>query len=33
MDNLSRAGIALAEQYRAQGLNILHEHAQSEDRT
>ena len=30
-ETLEGAGIALAEQYRAQGLNMLHEHAQFED--
>jgi hypothetical protein len=30
-ETLEGAGIALAEQYRAQGLNLLHEHAQFED--
>ena len=30
-ETLEGAGIALAEQYKAQGLNILHEHAQFED--
>src|SRR6516162_5296686 len=30
-ETLEGAGIALAEQYKAQGLNMLHEHAQFED--
>jgi phage terminase large subunit-like protein len=30
-ETLEGAGIALAEQYRAQGLNMLHEHAKFED--
>jgi Terminase RNaseH-like domain len=30
-ETLEGAGISLAEQYRAQGLDILHEHAQFED--
>ena len=30
-ETLEGAGISLAEQYRAQGLNMLHEHAQFED--
>jgi Terminase RNaseH-like domain/Terminase large subunit, T4likevirus-type, N-terminal len=30
-ETLEGAGIALAEQYRAQGLDMLHEHAQFED--
>jgi hypothetical protein len=30
-ETLEGAGIALAEQYREQGLNMLHEHAQFED--
>jgi phage terminase large subunit-like protein len=32
-ETLEGAGIALAEQYRAQGLNMLHEHAQFEDKS
>jgi hypothetical protein len=30
-ETLEGAGIALAEQYRDQGLNMLHEHVQFED--
>ena len=30
-ETLEGAGVALAEQYKAQGLNMLHEHAQFED--
>ena len=32
-ETLEGAGIPLAEQYRATGLNMLHEHAQFEDKT
>ena len=32
-ETLEGAGIALAQQYRAQGLNMLHEHAQFEDKS
>ena len=32
-ETLEGAGIALAQQYKAQGLNILHEHAQFEDKS
>jgi hypothetical protein len=32
-ETLEGAGVPLAEQYRAQGLNMLHEHAQFEDKT
>ena len=32
-ETLEGAGIALAEQYKAQGLNMLHEHAQFEDKS
>ena len=32
-ETLEGAGIPLAEQYRAQGLNMLHEHAQLEDKS
>jgi hypothetical protein len=28
---LEGAGVALAQQYKAEGLNMLHEHAQFED--
>ena len=32
-ETLERAGIALAKQYKDQGLNMLHEHAQFEDKS
>ena len=32
-ETLEGAGIALAQQYKAQGLNMLHEHAQFEDKS
>jgi hypothetical protein len=32
-ENLEGAGIALAKQYGEQGLNMLHEHAQFEDKS
>jgi hypothetical protein len=32
-ETLEGAGIALAQQYTAQGLNMLHEHAQFEDKS